>query len=216
MHLHFSTLVAFALFLWVLFDIFGPTHVPLQELDAEVMARIQREIWEDQVTDATFDWYFREIDVMRLQYGYWPFRAALNGYRMMRARQTFLEERSVREDQKVLRYLVPYYAGIAAWTGLPFKPKEMAEREMDGWVQYREHPLDKKGLAKVIAAATSTFYGIPTTELNNFAFGMAKVIIKRDTSPHPINHFTWVDIETGLLTLYQELGHLYRPAGLTK
>jgi hypothetical protein len=184
-------------------DLFFPPHCDLRKFDPREVGALEAEEWRAYYDRAQLSLFWKELSLLREQYGFPPLHAAINSFRATRAALRFARAEP-RAD--VLEDLTDYFTDVIALGGLHTDPKQTARKELAWWVAHRERrPANE--LAAAVSGAAAELYGVKGEALTRYGELRAAAMQLRDegAAKSRLSEEEWQKIALILTAAYQAL-----------
>lgn len=192
-------IVALAILVWVLYDLYAPRTAHLREFDADEVARLETAMWRSYYEKRRVRLFFELGELLRSQYNMPLFRSNRVAYYGAKAAFVFKRGKQRADYEKALPDLVKFYQSILQMSDTPFDVNRAAQLELEWWIIHREREKQAPGnLEKALAELQSAIYGIPVDRLLEHGRKRAEAMTIRDTKAESggVTEDDWRRIDT--------------------
>ncbi len=151
----------------------------LNAFDPEKVAQFELAAWQAKHAKSDFGFYSNNVQMLREQYRYPWWKAALAGYYISRATTQFLEMHNRYE--RALPDLEDAAAVEKGWLKAKFSPAVAARAQLDWWVTRRMPGLDAVDhVGSLMANEYALRYGVPQDRVAGATMYRAQAMALRD------------------------------------
>jgi hypothetical protein len=136
----------------------------LAVFDPDRLAELETDMWQAYYAHQNLRLFAGLVTMLREQYRYSWWKAAVAGFHLARAARTFGDSRS--EYEQVLPDLENGYSIMKDWTGSCFDPRAVARAELAWWVARRiQGQNSAEHVGRLIAEEIALLFSVPSDRL---------------------------------------------------
>lgn len=200
--------IALAILMLVVMDLFGPLTTRLREFDPNEVARLDTAMWRSYYSRERLKLFNQLSELLRKQYRLPFVRSNLVAYQAAKAAFVFKDGHNREEYEKALPNLVSFYTSIRAVSDIAFDVEKAARLELEWWIIHRERKQHAPGdLERALANLAGELYQMPAESFTEHARLRAQAMEIRDTRAEQggVTEEDWARIDELLHASWQSL-----------
>ena len=200
----FGVVAIFAL--WVVLDLYWPTHADLRQFDGGDVGRLETATWRSYYDHRSIDLFTELVELVHREYRMPFWRSVAAGYYAAHAAIVFQRGHERPDYELALPDIVSYYGLVRRGSTTDFDPEAVAKVELEWWIVHRQRDRHAPGdLEMALANLQSAIFHEPPDRFITHARARAEAMVLRDNNAEHMTQADWDHIEQLLVTSWTSL-----------